>query len=321
MSTVRYFRHDDVGAPTLTGEVGSLTNLLRKCLVGTAGVAYGSKASAGWTEQFVGAEANMAVFKNVEGEGGSGCCVLVNDNAPGAAGAREARVAVYSDMTAIGAGSHGTDAYIFRKSSTSNNVGRSWLVVADGLTAWLYVYQTGDSASTQATQASFAGFGDYSSLSAGAFRYFALGRTAENQSLGGSIPALDASATSYTGTGNRGISVFPQSGLGGPIFAAVCMPVYSASSTAIGGQFAPAGPHSITGDYFFEVAPRIRSVTSFEILGRLRGLALPYQSISFSTAGVAFSLDPASVVVAASRGNASSVNDCGFLKIDTLGPW
>lgn len=53
-STVRYYRYDDAGAPTITGQVGSLTTLLRTVLVGTAGIAYGSKPSAGWTEQFAG---------------------------------------------------------------------------------------------------------------------------------------------------------------------------------------------------------------------------------------------------------------------------
>lgn len=320
MSTVRYFRWDDPGAPSLTGEVGSLTNLLRKCLVGTAGVAYGSKASAGWSEQFTGTASNIAAFRNSTAAGGSGCYVLVNDNGPGAAGARESRITAYAAMTDINTGTQPTTTHYFRKSSALSSAARPWVVVVDELTAWLFVHTNGDAA-TFAQNTSFAGFGDYDPLVSTSYRYFTLGRTTENQSSGGACPVFDITAAQYTTVTARGLSVFPQSGTGSAIQAAICHPVYSSNSTAIGGQFAPAGPHSISGDYIFEKNPRIRVASNFEMLGRLRGIKLPCHSIYTSTVGAAFSVDANSVVVAVATGNLATTNNAGYLTLDTVGPW
>ena len=73
-----FFKSTDASAPVLNGQSGSLLGLLRALLVGTAGIAYGTKASAGWTEPFTGI--NKAIFLTPDG-----ACYyrVLNDNSQG----------------------------------------------------------------------------------------------------------------------------------------------------------------------------------------------------------------------------------------------
>src|SRR5690606_21289348 len=102
----RYFRWDDASAPTLSGTAGSLLELLRACLVGTDGVAYGSgeneKLAAGWTEEFTGT--NVAVFRNSLAAGGTGDYFRIDDNGIAVGGAREAMLTAYNTMSDIDTG-------------------------------------------------------------------------------------------------------------------------------------------------------------------------------------------------------------------------
>lgn len=85
--SVTYFSSGDAGAPVLTGQAGSLITLLDALLVGTSGIAYGSKPSAGWTKAFSGT--NKAVYQTPD----SGCYYRVmHDGSQGAASTREAVV-------------------------------------------------------------------------------------------------------------------------------------------------------------------------------------------------------------------------------------
>lgn len=316
MSTVRYFRHDDVGAPTLTGEVGSLTNLLRKCLVGTAGVAYGSKASAGWTEQFVGAEANIAVFKNVEGEGGSGCCVLVNDNAPGAGGAREAQIVVYASMTDINTGTLGTSAPWFRKSGTADAAARKWQVVADGRTAWLHSYEISAALSGDGFDTSLAGIGDYACVdAANSFRYFCMGRATVDSNLGGDIVALGGASPS---SNSAAFSVQSLDGISGLKQPSILRPMIIADG-GVGGIDYPTPPHPITGDTYFLGHPPIRDAGL--LLGRLRGIRLPYHNIMATADGAEFSGYTGQRVAKTRVSTSTNSNYHVGVLLDTVGPW
>ncbi|MGE3907973.1 MAG: hypothetical protein AB7K36_01385, partial [Chloroflexota bacterium] len=58
MTTTRIYRSTDSGAPVLTGQAGSLLNLLDKCLVD----GYGSKAAAGWSRPYTGT--NKTAYRN-----------------------------------------------------------------------------------------------------------------------------------------------------------------------------------------------------------------------------------------------------------------
>lgn len=320
MSTVRYFRHDDAGAPTLTGQVGSLTALLRKCLVGVSGVAYGSKASAGWTEQFIGAASNIAAFSNNTSEGGSGCYALVNDNAPGAQGAREANVVVYSAMTNISTGvMQLKDAWV-RKSSALDSTARKWLVVADGLTAWLFCWDTGDTVYKAHT---LLGFGDYNPIAASAPRHFSVGLVAANV-----VSALRQVCFAHQTMGAgvaTGLSVMPLTGVGVALPAMVNAPVYTSNYGNYYGFGAsglyPVNPEPVSGATFFARRALLRANASLDFYGTLRGIALPLQNMYSAARGAAYGGDPTLIVCRTHPHGTYGDPLEGSIMVDSVGPW
>lgn len=99
---MRYYSSLDAGAPQIANANGSLAAVLRACLVGTAGVAYGSKAAAGWTEPYATAS-SISVFK--QGAGGNNRILRVVDNGVQAdLNYRRVNVRGYEAMTAISTG-------------------------------------------------------------------------------------------------------------------------------------------------------------------------------------------------------------------------
>lgn len=320
MSTVRYYRWDDPGAPTLTGEVGSLTNLLRKCLVGTSGVAYGSKPSAGWSEAFTGAASNIAVFRNSSADGASRCYVRVNDNAPGAGGAREAQIAVYASMTDINTGVGMTKSPWVRKSGTVDSTARRWIVIADGKTAWVYVYRIENVAASEGLGAdtTLAGFGDYACVDpVNSYRYFCMGRVGSNAVRSG----IFALSTSSSGAFDDGFSAQALDGISGVITPWIMHPLYVGGvNRGVGGSlYGTASTHEITGDNHFENCPRIYSGTM--LLGRLRGLKMPYQKIISNVEGEYLAGYSGNVVVKARVVDWTNAEVGACLLIDAAGPW
>ena len=86
--TTRLYRSTDSSAPTLSGTVGDLVNLLDKCLV----TGYGSQVAAGWTKPFT--STNSADFR---GSAGLQYYIEVNDNGPnGTSLGKEARIRGWS---------------------------------------------------------------------------------------------------------------------------------------------------------------------------------------------------------------------------------
>lgn len=173
---VREYNSSDAGAPALTGQVGSLIALLDAVLVN----GYGSTPGAGWTKLFSGT--NRAVYRM---GGGNQMVLQVLDDAPGAAGALEARLRgaeSASDVSTL-VNPFPTTAQlsagiIVRKSSTLDAVARSWYVIADASTFWLLVRYGG----TVDWRCGF-GFGGFVSRVANdPGRTFILGRIAENDS-------------------------------------------------------------------------------------------------------------------------------------------
>lgn len=317
-STVRYFRHDDPGAPTLTGEVGSLTNLLRKCLVGTAGVAYGSKPSAGWTEEFVGAAANIAVFKNNEDEGGCGCYVRVNDNAPPADGACTAEVTIYGHMTAVDTGTLGSSAVYHKKSWTLNATPRPWLVIADGRTAWVFTVDTGGNkgGGGDANSVSLVGFGDIDSFlpAANTNRYFLLGNIIPAPQWGGFIPAL-----SLTGMTAGSLCVaLPNGGVVDSGYLG--RPWMNGGTYGIGGS-SSAVAAGVAGSYLLMRGAVIFAGASSAPVGRIRGLLLPLSSLTDIPAGGEM-VGSGVVVKGGANGDGNYSSDYTFrVAIDHVGPW
>lgn len=314
MSTVRYFRWDDPGAPSLTGEVGSLTNLLRKCLVGAGGVAYGSKEAAGWSEEFVGAATNVAVFKNSLSAGGSECCVRVNDNAPSGSDAREAVAVVYEAMTDIDNGINPLTGVWFRKSGTTSSAARPWLIVADGRTAWLFGWNNGE-AFGEIYATSLIGFGDLA-VDGGSVPFFALGRASGAQNGGGTVGALIAAGGS---SGFSGLSVSDAKGISGPYSSSVVVPTPASAAGGIGGRgyentSSPGDSLIIQGSASVSYGSRY--------LGAMRGVMLPVFNVGSVSVVVGGGLPgyPGAIVTRVHTVN----GDAGwlaYLLIDVEGPW
>lgn len=173
MAAPTIYYSTDASAPALDGTVGSLINVLDGCLVN----GYGAKAAAGWSKPYTGT--NSADYR----QGGSGMYVEVNDNGPGAGGAKEARIRGYEVMTAFNTGTglfpttaQLTNGCFVRKSNTADGTARAWIVAADDRTFYMFVL-TGDSSGIRLAW----GFGDiYSVLAADSYKVLIAARATEN---------------------------------------------------------------------------------------------------------------------------------------------
>lgn len=177
--TVTVYRHNDASAPSLTGQVGSLSALLLACLVN----GYGSKIAAGWTNPYNGT--NQAVFRP-----GTGVqhYFAINDNAPVAA--NYAELQGFETMTAWATGTGpfpvtaGTSCAIL-KSSTADTTARPWVVIADDRSCYFFAdfshTPTQYSGGTVPTYSGI-GFGEFYSLmtTTDSYRSFVMGRVSES---------------------------------------------------------------------------------------------------------------------------------------------
>lgn len=188
MSIGRYYAHTDTGAPVLTGQQGALKDLLKKVLVGTAGVAYGTggnqKSSLGWSIEYESTD--KAVFK---GELTSTRMLLrIDDSGSGAGSYREAFVVGCESAAGVDTL---TDRFpttaqlstgiVWRKSQNLNSTAVPWWLWGDGRTFYLMVNYYG------VPYAALYGFGDFESAKAGdAFNCMIFGGNSVNNS--GTLP-------------------------------------------------------------------------------------------------------------------------------------
>lgn len=149
-------KSSDAGAPTLTGQVGAGITFLDKVLVGTAGIAYGTTPSLGWTKEF--SATNIAVYRN-DPAFGSGCYLRVDDT-----DARDMKCTVYKSMSDANTGSNPTREQYVTKSNTADSTARPWCINGDNLTFYLMVGVVSTSLTSVAATGpnTHCGFGDYS---------------------------------------------------------------------------------------------------------------------------------------------------------------
>lgn len=205
--TVRLYRSTDASAPTLNGQAGSLTAVLDACLVN----GYGSQTAAGWSIAYTAT--NRRAYK--QGAGGnhpSGIHLYVDDTAPGGGLGREARVCGFETMSAItpvGTGQFpnntqsaiGVGCLVIRKSATTTADARTWYLIADAHTFYLFV-ETGDAGVPAICGYSFM-FGDFKSYKSGdAYAQIIIGRTGENSAARRNFETM----VTIPGTGNYGIN-------------------------------------------------------------------------------------------------------------------
>lgn len=181
-SQLRIFSSADASAPQLTGQSGSLVNLLDAVLVN----GYGSKTPLGWTKPLANDSltSSLACWKQPSG---SGLILYVNDAAPSGStisSAREAWACGYEAIvgltgstypttgTGYGVFPHVSQMFVslangtvpsssvwWRKSSNIDLVPRPWILYGDARTFYLFV-MTGDTAGVYYTY----WFGDIYSL-------------------------------------------------------------------------------------------------------------------------------------------------------------
>lgn len=189
----RMFKSTDPGAPALTGQVGSLINLLRAVLVTGYGSAPDVVAGAGWTEAFTGT--NKAVFRN-NPTTGTGGYLRIDDGATVAgSNARYALWRLYETMSDVDTGTGETPTVaqaaaggLLLKSSTLNATARAWVILACERFFYLLV-DLGNTGSGWTAVASFpAFFGDIISRKPG-----------DNYNFAGFSAA---SGSTYSGSGN-----------------------------------------------------------------------------------------------------------------------
>lgn len=253
----------DASAPTLDGTVGSLIDVLDACLVD----GYGAKTAAGWAKSFSGT--NKAAYRP---PAGTRFYLRVQDDGPGAGGAREARVTGYETMSDVdtGGGLFGGEIssafVVWRKSNTADSTARAWLVYADGRTVYIFI-ATGDSSGVYMSYA----FGDFYSIASGdAYNCLIIGRETEN-SVSNTLEGM-ASGSSIVGTDLAGHYAARTSGGGGGEVTLgkhgdIAKSTFGSSSRASwnGLVTAPNGPD---GAYY--LAPCV-IVEGSNIRGRMRG--------------------------------------------------
>jgi hypothetical protein len=194
MAQFTIYRSSDASAPTLSGTVGDLVNLLDKCLV----TGYGAKTAAGWTKPYTGT--NKAAFRM---GGGNQFYLRVQDDGPSAFAGREARLVGYEAMTAVDTGTNPfptvaqkPNGLFARKSSTPDAVTRSWIVFADDRTVYVFMLNP------EVSPSAYTGFmfGDiYSIGSSDNYRTMIIARDTEAAALNSGEGLEQASVGSLVG--------------------------------------------------------------------------------------------------------------------------
>lgn len=276
MTTTRIYRSTDSGAPVLTGQAGSLLNLLDKCLVD----GYGSQAAAGWSRAYTGT--NKAAYRNSVAAGGTGMYLRVLDDGSGTGGAREALVRCYLTMSDVDTGTIETPtaaqvaaSIVWRKSNTVDSTARAWIMVADELTMYLCV-STGTINSNVGD--STYGAGDIASHVAGdAYRFFVAGREAQAAAgnVGGaSLGLMTPAAMSFATPSSSACSWLARgyAGTGSPVRIGLATFGLVNDGIAIGTSSAIARPSPGSSlSYFYPAFIGIES----SIRGQMRGLYVP----------------------------------------------
>lgn len=320
MTTTRIYKSTDSGAPVLTGQAGSLLNLLDKCLVD----GYGSKTAAGWTRSYTGT--NKTSYRNSIAAGGTGMHLRVLDDGSGTGGAREALCRAYLTMSDIDTGTIETPtaaqvstSIVWRKSNTTDSTARPWLLIADELTFYLCI-DTGTVASEYG--AGTYGAGDFASDVPGdAYRFFVCGRESQQGADQHGVHAgFFLSSNAFTEPTSQSFWLARgYAGTGSPVRAAFMYPLYTRIGT--NGSIANPSPGSSLNYWIPGII-----VTQSSFRGRMRGIYLPLNSHVGVAIGTEVVNPPGLTgTIVAMRHNsdangASAVHDCHF-HIDKTNAW
>lgn len=158
--TVKVFTNTDDNAPVLTGQDGSLINLLDKCLV----YGFGTSQSLGWSKPFSGT--NLAVYR--QPSGAQRYLRIDNVNTQNNS-TYNAKARAYESMSDVSTGSgpfptveQSSSGLVWRISGTNNSTARNWLMIGDEKFFYLIIE---DGATAGYRSLKF--FGDFSSYQSG----------------------------------------------------------------------------------------------------------------------------------------------------------
>jgi len=137
------YQSTDASAPVLTGQAASFKGLIKAITIGTAGVAYGAKASLGWTSVYE--DTNKLVIRSADAASPKPY-LRFDDTGSGTGGARQCFVRGYAAMTNIDTGTgpfpsvaQAASGVVVRKSATADSTARAWIIVADGRTIHVFI--------------------------------------------------------------------------------------------------------------------------------------------------------------------------------------
>ncbi|MGB0218354.1 MAG: hypothetical protein ACPGJF_03385 [Sinimarinibacterium flocculans] len=137
--TIHYYHSGQAGAPVLTGQAGSLVNLLDKCLVD----GFGSQAPAGWEVAFSGTDKRVYRSGTI---GGTRHYYRVLNDASVAGGSAYSYIRGFHAMSDVDTGTgpyptvaQRTHGVTWASSTTSDSVARQWAVIADEKTVCFIV--------------------------------------------------------------------------------------------------------------------------------------------------------------------------------------
>lgn len=249
------YQASDAGAPSLSGQAGSLLEVLDACLV----TGYGAKPAAGWTIAFTDGD------KRVYRPGPSAKSrkfVRVNDTASLPGGARETGIRGFDSMTDIDTGVHpfpdnsqvslSENSLVIRKSASSSAVARFWRVFADDRTAILFLDH--DSSSPPAYLSAY--IGEYFSYLPNDTHGFCLiARQHENDTMVARENLPSSVASQATPTGNL-LSSWPGQYLAGSVTGMAS----SVGFSKVGGVFGRFASLNNLGSSFHDVLGGVASL-------------------------------------------------------------
>lgn len=154
MGASTLYSSTDTSAPVLVDGVGSLVNILKKCLV----AGYGTKPGLGWTQEFISPDGNVVVFRNK----GTGLFLKVSNAMNYAATGMAAQIEVFEAMRAWDIGylrtpETGVNQYFAYANTKTGARVCKWKVIGDDKGFWIIT-----EFSTTALSYAAAYFGDYS---------------------------------------------------------------------------------------------------------------------------------------------------------------
>lgn len=132
LTTTRTYLSSDPSAPTVSGAPGAFIAVVKACLIGSGGIAYGSKpAVGGWSIVLDDPSTHRLVLRNSLAHGGLGCCVLLVNST--ATVSQSCGSDWDSDTEAL---VNPCETLTYQVSSASDATARQWAIFADERTVY-----------------------------------------------------------------------------------------------------------------------------------------------------------------------------------------